>query len=126
MKRMFLSLAFLLSTGLLAADEVVPPSAPAAKEGGMTQTIIMIAVAIAFFYFILWRPEQKRRKALEKQRGSMKTGDRVIAMGIVGTLHAIKDTTVVLKMVDGSKIEVLKAAITDVQSDTPKIEEVKS
>jgi preprotein translocase subunit YajC len=36
-------------------------------------------------------------------------------MAILGTIDRITDTTVVLKMVDGSKIEVLKAAITDVQ-----------
>lgn len=87
------------------------------------QTLIMIAIAIVFFYFILWRPEQKRRKAVEKKRNEMKKGDRVTAMGIVGTIDQIKESTVVLKMVDGSKIEMLKGAISDVAPDSK--EEVK-
>jgi len=29
---------------------------------------IMIGIAMVFFYFILWRPEQKRRKLMEQQR----------------------------------------------------------
>jgi len=97
-----------------------------ARQGNFMQTLIMIGIAILFFYFILWRPEKKRRKALETQRSSMKKGDRVTAMGLVGTLDKIEEKTVILKTVDGSKIEVVKAGITDVQSaEAPKVEEVE-
>lgn len=85
-----------------------------ARDPGFSQTLIMIAIALLFFYFILWRPEQKRRKALEHQRSTLKKGDRVTAMGILGTVVKIQDQTLILKMYDGSKIEVLKGAVTDV------------
>lgn len=100
---------FLLPTLGLFADE------SAGASGSLVQTFMMIAIALVFFYFILWRPEQKRRKAAEAMRGSIKKGDRVTAMGIIGKVDRIQDQTVVLKMIDGAKIEVLKAAITDVQ-----------
>lgn len=87
-----------------------------APQGNFMQTLIMVGVAILFFYFILLRPEQKRRKLMEAQRSSMKVGDRVVAMNVVGILDQIHDQTVTLKMQDGSKIEVLKIAITDVKS----------
>lgn len=51
---------------------------------------------------------------MEKKRSSVKKGDKVTAMGIIGTVDQVKDATVILKMVDNSKIEVVKAAITDV------------
>lgn len=101
---------FLLPSATIFAQEGA--SSPA---GSMTQTLIMIGIALVFFYFILWRPEQKRRKASEEMRSSLKKGDRVTAMGILGRVDKINDHTVILKMVDGAKIEVLKAAITDVQ-----------
>lgn len=85
-------------------------------QTGMSQTLVMIGVALVFFYFILWRPEQKRRQATETMRNSMKKGDRVTAMGIVGRLDRVQENTVILKMVDGAKIEVLKAAITEVKT----------
>ncbi len=109
MKKFTTFLALLSTTALFAQDGARP-------EPGMIQPIIMIAIAMVFFYFILWRPEQKRRKALEEQRSSLKKGDKVTAMGIIG--HVAKDDgeTVILKMVDGNKIEVLKGAITDVAS----------
>lgn len=97
-------------------SSLLAQAAPAAQGGGMMQTFIMIGVALVFFYFILWRPEQTRRKAAEAMRSAMKKGDKVTAMAIIGTVDRITDHTVVMKMIDGSKIEVLKAAITDVQS----------
>ncbi|MCB1108019.1 MAG: preprotein translocase subunit YajC [Chlamydiia bacterium] len=105
----FLSPIF-LSAALFADD-----AAPAARQQSMWQTLIMIGVALLFFYMILWRPEQKRRKKMQQQRESMKKGDRITAMGIVGTLVRVEQETVILKMVDGAKIEVLKGAISDVK-----------
>jgi len=114
--------AFLLSMPLMllssASVFAQDATAPAEKGGNFMQTLFMIGIALVFFYFILWRPEQKRRKLMEKQRSSLKKGDRVTAMGIIGTIDKIKETTVILKMVDNAKIEVLKAAITDVQPST--------
>lgn len=98
--------------------------APLSRDQGMWQTVVMISIAMLFFYFILWRPEQKRRKVIEDQRTSMKKGDRVIAMGILGTVLQVEEHTVVLKMYDGAKIEVLKGAITEV-SPTEISEPVK-
>ncbi len=100
-----------LSPFALFAQDAAPSS-----QGSMTQTFIMIGLALVFFYFILWRPEQKRRKTAEAMRSSMKKGDRVTAMGIVGSIDKVKDQTVILKMVDGAKIEMLKAAITEVHA----------
>ena len=113
MLKKFLSFFVLASASLpLMAEE----AEPARSSGSFYQTLIMIGVAIVFFYFILWRPEQKRRKAMEQKRGAMKKGDKVTAMGIVGSIDRIKEQTVIVKMVDGSKIEFIKGAISEVQA----------
>jgi preprotein translocase subunit YajC len=91
-------------------------AAPSSGGGNMIQTVIMIAVALVFFYFILWRPEQKRRKQMEKVRSSLKKGDRITAMGIIGTVVKVQDNSIVVALYDGAKMEILKAAITDVQA----------
>ncbi len=92
-------------------------------QNSLWQTLIMIGIAIIFFYFILWRPEQRRRKQMEKQRGSMKKGDTVTAMGIVATIDRVKETTVIIRNVDGSKMEILKGAINEVKSASEGSEE---
>ena len=99
-----------------AGSEPANESAPPPMDSGIWQSFAMLAIAFAFFYLILWRPEQRRRKELDEKRSKMQKGDRVTAMGIVGTVFEIKEQTVILQMVDGAKIEVLKAAINDVVS----------
>lgn len=113
----FLSIAIFLaqSRSILAETGVedIPPS-----DQSFWQTLIMIGIAFVFFYLILWRPEQKRRKMLEDQRASLKKGDRVAAMGIIGTVLRVGEQTVILKMYEGAKIEFYKAAITDILADS--------
>ena len=101
---------------LIAQAEPVPTP----PDQGFSQMLTLFAIAMLFFYFILWRPEQKRRKEMEQMRNSLKKGDRVNAMGIIGTVNKINDKTVILSMVDGNKIEVVKAAISEI---TPGTEE---
>lgn len=96
---------------------LVAEEGPPARDQGLWQTLIMIAIFLGFFYLILFRPEQKRRRAAEEQRNSLKKGDRVVAMGIIGTVVRVQDDTVVLKMVDDNKIEVVKGAVTEVLSN---------
>ena len=114
MYRMIGFFSLLCSSQVWADDSV-------AKEGGLPQTLVILGMALVFFYFILWRPEQKRRKQVEKQRTSMKIGDKVTAMGIIGTIVSIQEKTVILKMVDGSKIEMLTTCITEVKDSSSEV-----
>ncbi len=120
MKKALYLLAPLALSATLFAEEGAP-----AKQSSMMQTLMMIGIALLFFYMILWRPEQKRRKKMQQLRENMAKGDRVTAMGIVGTLVRVEKDTVILKMVDGSKIEVLKQAISNVEpgKETPESSE---
>lgn len=120
----FITAQLLMFSNKIFADTGI--DAPPPPEQNLMQMGLMVAMAIFFFYFILFRPEQKRRKALEEQRSALKKGDRVTAMGIIGTVYKIQDQTIILKMVDGNKIEFLKGAITDVvpgnEEDAKKID----
>lgn len=114
MNKISLQLAGLLTFVFHAAAFAQESSDLPQRDQGLWQTLMMVGTALVFFYFILWKPEQKRRKAMEEQRSSLKKGDRVTAVGILGTVVRIQDQTVILKMYDGSKIEVLKGAINEI------------
>ena len=127
MKKLYAGLIGVVAT--LMTSSVFPEAAgeAAPRQQNYLQTIIMLGAAVIFFYFILLRPEQKRRKKLEQQRSALQKGSRVKAMGIIGVVDKIEEKTVILKMVDGSKIEVIKGAITDVEmAEKPQSAEVKS
>jgi preprotein translocase subunit YajC len=109
MKKYF-TLPFLFLAFSLFAEDAQP-----ARSNNYIQTLVMLGVVLVFFYFILLRPEQKRRKKSLEMRNAMKKGDRVTAMGMIGTIDKVNENTVIIKAYDGAKIEMLKAAITEVQ-----------
>ena len=76
--------------------------------------IIMIVVMIAIMYFMLIRPENKKKKAAEEMRNSLKAGDTITTIGgIVGTICAVKEQTVVMETgADRVRIEFTKWAIS--------------
>ena len=76
--------------------------------------IIMIVVMIAVMYFMLIRPENKKKKAAEEMRSSLKVGDTITTIGgIVGTICAGKEQTIVMETgADRVRIEFTKWAIS--------------
>lgn len=105
-KRLYSILPALFSMPLLA-------NAAPAQENNMMRTLSFFGIVLAFVYLILWRPEQKRRKKMNSMRSSLKPGDRITAMGIIAEIAEVNDQTIVIK-VDGAKIEMLKAAISEI------------
>ena len=80
----------------------------------MTSSIVMMLVLVGVFYFLLIRPENKRKKEAEKMRSSMKTGDKVTTIGgITGTVVSVKDEKFVLETgADQVRIEFAKWALS--------------
>lgn len=114
MKAIYGTLAAVMASAPLFADE----AAQTVKRGGnFSQTLMMIGIALAFFYFIILRPERRRRKQAEQRRNSLQKGDRITAMGIIGTVVRVQEETVIVKLYDGAKMEILKAAISDVRAN---------
>jgi preprotein translocase subunit YajC len=127
MKKLYVGFVIAASTLMTSSVFAEAATEAAPRQQNYLQTVIMLGAAIVFFYFILLRPEQKRRKKLEQQRSALQKGSRVTAMGIIGVVDRIEEKTVILKMVDGSKIEVVKAAITEVEiAEKSQAVEVKS
>ena len=53
----------------------------------MAGSIVMIVAMLAVLYFMLIRPENKRKKEAEEMRSSLKVGDKITTIGgIVGTV----------------------------------------
>ena len=86
----------------------------AGAPGGMSSSIIMIVAMLAIFYFMLIRPENKRKKEAEQMRSSVKTGDKITTIGgIIGTVVNVKDDKIVIETsADQVRIEFAKWAIS--------------
>ncbi|MFA5513943.1 MAG: preprotein translocase subunit YajC [Sphaerochaetaceae bacterium] len=87
-------------------------SGGSASGGSMTTTFITFGLIILIFYFLIIRPQKKRDKDAKDMLASMKKGDKVVTIGgIRGTIVNVKETTVVLKVDDNTKIEFSKNAV---------------
>ena len=84
--------------------------------GGMGSTVLMIVLMIAIFYFLMIRPENKRKKQAEEMRNSLKKGDWLTTIGgVYGRVVSITDRTVVIETSeDRVRVEFLKSAIGQV------------
>ena len=81
---------------------------------GMSSSIIMLVAMLAIFYFMLIRPENKRKKEAEQMRSSVKNGDKITTIGgIVGTIVDVKENNIVIDTsADQVRIEFAKWAIS--------------
>jgi preprotein translocase subunit YajC len=68
--------------------------APIAVVSPITQLIITFGPAILFFWFLIWRPQQKQRQRHEAALRALKRGDEIVTTGgIVGEVIHIKETS---------------------------------
>lgn len=80
----------------------------------MMSTIGMLVVMLAIFYFLLIRPENKKKKELAKMRSELTIGDEVTTIGgIIGTVCAVKEDSIVIETsADRVRVEFAKWAIS--------------
>ena len=102
---------------------------------GMGSTMLMLVIMIGVFYFMLIRPENKRKKEAEQMRSSVKKGDKITTIGgIVGTVVDVKENNIVIETsADQVRIELAKWALSTnetaaeaAKAEAQKAEEAKA
>ena len=97
--------------------------------GGMGSTMIMLILMVAVFYFMLIRPENKRKKEAEEMRSAVKKGDKITTIGgIVGTVVDVKEHNIVIETsADQVRLELAKWALStnETASEAAKAEAKK-
>jgi|Cm827metagenome_2_1110796.scaffolds.fasta_scaffold11834_3 preprotein translocase subunit YajC len=82
-------------------------------DQGMS-TIFMLLLMLAIFYFMLIRPENKRKKQAEEMRSSLKKGDVITTIGgIVGKIVTVNQDTIIIETSeDRVRMEITKWAVS--------------
>ena len=97
---------------------------------GMGSTLIMMLVMIAVFYFMLIRPENKRKKEAEQMRSAVKKGDKITTIGgVIGTVVDVKENSIVIETsADQVRIELAKWALStnETAAEAAKVEAQKA
>jgi len=94
---------------------MAPAAGAEAGSADVFGAFLPFVAVIAIFYFLIIRPQNKKRKETEKMITALKKGDRVVTIGgLYGTIQSVKETTVILKADDNVKLEFLRSAISSV------------
>jgi preprotein translocase subunit YajC len=92
------------------------------SKGSPLQFPIMMAILFAIMYFMMIRPQKRRDKERKEMIANVKTGDRVLlTSGILGRVSNVNETSLIIQIAEKTKIEVVKAAISQVldKDETP-------
>ena len=94
-----------------------------AQGGGFTMLIVMLGAMFFIFYFLVMRPQKTQQKRLREMIDALRKGDKVVTSGgIIGTVAAVREKEVTLKVDEKNNIRMKfnKNAIASVLEDKRK------
>jgi len=96
----------LFETAAYAADAGGAPA-----DAGLIN-LLFLGGFVLIFYFLLWRPQSKRRKEHQALMSGLDKGDEVVtAGGIVGQVNKVEDDFVKVQVAENMELRVQKTAI---------------
>ncbi len=93
--------------------------AQASGGGGMTMLFFWVLILGAIWFFV-FAPQRKKQKQHKQMIEELSTGDDVItSSGIFGTITNVKEDRFIVRIAEGTKVEIQKTFIqAKVSSDT--------
>ena len=110
---MFISNAFADTDTITIQGSESTPDAPPAIESGLSSLVPMILIFVVF-YFLLIRPQEKKRRAQETLVAGVKKGEEVLTnTGIYGVVTKINDSdnTVMLRIANDVEIKTANVSV---------------
>jgi preprotein translocase subunit YajC len=103
----------------------------AAPSLGATDLLVQFApilLLVVIFWFLIFRPQQKRMKTHQAMLSSITRGDTVVTTGgIVGKVtKAVEGEDLEVQIADGVRIKVVRGMISDVRSKSQPVNDNKA
>ncbi|MFH1369246.1 MAG: preprotein translocase subunit YajC [Elusimicrobiota bacterium] len=101
-------------TLLLSAATAFAEDAAAPQQNPIAGFLPLIIIFV-IFYFLLIRPQSKKQKEHQKMLNAVKKDDRIITSGgIYGTVTAVREGIIEVKIAEGVKVQLAKSAVGSV------------
>ena len=114
-------LTLMLTAGDAAAGAAEEGAAQGLNIGSILTMILPFGIIIAVFYFMLIRPENKRKKSMQKMLSELVVGDEVTTRGgLVGKIVKIKDDRLTIQSsgADGMTFQIMRWAVSSKGAST--------
>lgn len=87
----------------------------AAQQPSLVANLLMIAVFVAIFYFLIWRPQSKRAKEHRALVESLGVGSEIVfAGGLMGRITKIDGDFAVVELNRGNEVKIQRASVISV------------
>ncbi|MCA1849778.1 MAG: preprotein translocase subunit YajC [Acidobacteria bacterium] len=94
---------------------------PGGGIGGFLGPLIPMLLVFAVFYFLVLVPQRRRQRDLQQTISQLKSGDRIVTTGgIVATVTAVRDTTLLIRSADKSILEISRSAVAGLHQEEEK------
>lgn len=104
---------------------VTPAYAQGPAGGGMElfSSFVPIILLIAIFWFLIFRPQQKRMKEHKAMLAAVKRGDTIVTSGgIVGKVtKVVENEDIEIEIAQGVKVKVVRTMIADVRTKSEPV-----
>lgn len=89
--------------------------------GSFIVAILPWLLIFGVFYVLIILPQRKRQRQLQETIETLKAGDRIVTTGgVIGTITAVRDTSLLIRSADKSILEVARSAVAGLQSEEEK------
>ena len=117
---------FFLSLGPLIRLMGAPPGGEQPTGPAAFMNFLPLVAIVAIFYFLIIRPQSKKQKETQKMLSALKKGDRIVTIGgIHGTIQTVRESTVIVRVDENTKLEFSRTAISSVVSQGKEDKEEK-
>ena len=87
----------------------------ASQQPSLVANILMIAVFVAIFYFLIWRPQAKRAKEHRSLVESLGVGSEIVfAGGLMGRIKKLEGDFAVVELNRGNEVKIQRASVISV------------
>ncbi len=86
------------------------------QQNMLTFVVFQVIPILLIFYFLIIRPQRQQQKKTKDMQDSLKKNDEIItSSGIHGTVVIVKDKTVVIRVDEGTRLEILREHISTIR-----------
>ncbi|MGB8508107.1 MAG: preprotein translocase subunit YajC [Pyrinomonadaceae bacterium] len=86
--------------------------------GGLLGGLMPFLLIFGVFYFLIIVPQRRRQRDLQATISQLKAGDRIVTTGgLIGTVTAMREKTLLIRSADKSILEVSRGAVAGMQEE---------
>ncbi|WP_395816430.1 preprotein translocase subunit YajC [Devosia sp.] len=105
------------------AQEAGAAAAPGMGAGDLLVQFAPILLLVVIFWFLIFRPQQKRMKAQQAMLAAITRGDTVVTSGgIIGKVtKAVDGEDLEVQIAEGVRVKIVRHMVTDVRSKSQPV-----